>query len=160
MNETLLYIEEDLNVTLGNETDYKEPLTNHNPILSSLIVSIIICFVAIPICIFCYDCCKCERHNSNNTIHYNNNYDSESEYEYQIEEEDISNNKPINVNQLFIVIDMNQEKEMCCVCIEPMTKGQDIVTLNNCSHAFHKDCITPWIKLNNTCPLCRASVFT
>ena len=33
-------------------------------------------------------------------------------------------------------------------------KVSDIVTSNNCGHCFHVECINPWLKKYNKCPIC------
>ena len=49
----------------------------------------------------------------------------------------------------------------CTICQVPIKKGDKITRLpckNEVSHAFHKDCILPWLRNNNTCPNCRSEV--
>ena len=42
----------------------------------------------------------------------------------------------------------------CSICVEQLKVGDEIVRLK-CKHHFHKACIVPWFKNNNTCPNCR-----
>jgi hypothetical protein len=44
----------------------------------------------------------------------------------------------------------------CSVCMETM--GSNLLTLEKCKHNFCHDCITEWLCINNTCPLCREPV--
>lgn len=49
----------------------------------------------------------------------------------------------------------------CSICFDTIRKGQMMCRLpckNDVSHAFHKDCIEPWLKTNNTCPNCRTVI--
>ena len=58
--------------------------------------------------------------------------------------------------------DLNEKKiknidKICSICIDNYHKDNIIYELD-CSHIFHKKCFSKWIELNNTCPLCRASI--
>ncbi len=49
----------------------------------------------------------------------------------------------------------------CSICFDTIRKGQMMCRLpckNEVSHAFHKKCIEPWLKTNNTCPNCRSLI--
>lgn len=49
----------------------------------------------------------------------------------------------------------------CSICMNRMKKNDLICRLpcsDTVSHAFHKDCITPWFESNNTCPNCRSEI--
>ncbi|KAK3490572.1 uncharacterized protein B0T23DRAFT_164834 [Neurospora hispaniola] len=48
-------------------------------------------------------------------------------------------------------------KTKCVICVDEMTLG-DKATLLPCNHFFHGECVTPWLKVHNTCPVCRRSV--
>ncbi|XP_061337986.1 uncharacterized protein LOC133284879 [Gastrolobium bilobum] len=43
----------------------------------------------------------------------------------------------------------------CSICLGEI--GSSAIGLP-CSHVFHRDCITKWLMLRNSCPLCRCSV--
>ncbi|CAG2183573.1 unnamed protein product [Oppiella nova] len=43
--------------------------------------------------------------------------------------------------------------DKCCVCLREFVVNQ-VVALE-CGHKFHTDCITRWLRLNNSCPVCR-----
>ena len=42
----------------------------------------------------------------------------------------------------------------CCICLSDISKGEETVLLP-CGHMFHCSCTMPWLKKNNTCPVCR-----
>lgn len=50
------------------------------------------------------------------------------------------------------------EDESCSVCIDAFERGETVLCLPECQHAFHEDCITGWLAQNTTCPNCRASL--
>lgn len=44
--------------------------------------------------------------------------------------------------------------EMCCICIEELTKGDELRILH-CKHRFHMACIDPWLQRRAACPVCK-----
>ena len=49
----------------------------------------------------------------------------------------------------------------CIICFADYEEGDKVVTLPCATqHVFHEDCITKWLKTNNTCPLCKEPVTT
>lgn len=60
--------------------------------------------------------------------------DNLSEFEYNENENNLSNN--------------------CVICQEQYSNGEKVTKLP-CEHIYHKECISNWLKLHNTCPTCR-----
>jgi len=48
------------------------------------------------------------------------------------------------------------EIESCCICISDMEPRQKTRNLQ-CNHVFHAGCIGKWLKVNKTCPVCKAA---
>ncbi|RLM74592.1 E3 ubiquitin-protein ligase ATL6-like [Panicum miliaceum] len=46
----------------------------------------------------------------------------------------------------------------CAVCLTAFEDDDDLRLLPHCSHAFHPECIDPWLQSRVTCPLCRANL--
>ena len=49
----------------------------------------------------------------------------------------------------------------CSICQEQIKKGQMMCRLpcqDTVSHAFHRECIMPWLEKNDTCPNCRSKI--
>jgi hypothetical protein len=46
----------------------------------------------------------------------------------------------------------------CSICLVFIDKTENELT--DCKHNFHKECLSTWKKINNTCPLCRKSIDT
>ncbi|NXC23115.1 RN215 protein, partial [Corythaeola cristata] len=49
------------------------------------------------------------------------------------------------------------EIDSCAVCLDQFHKSQWLRVLP-CSHEFHRDCVDPWLLLQQTCPLCKRNV--
>ncbi|XP_043096624.1 RING finger protein 215 [Puntigrus tetrazona] len=49
------------------------------------------------------------------------------------------------------------EMDSCAVCLEQYNNHQCLRVLP-CLHEFHRDCVDPWLLLQQTCPLCKRSV--
>ncbi len=49
----------------------------------------------------------------------------------------------------------------CAICQEEFQRGETFIPLP-CNeirpHKFHKDCIKPWLRNKNTCPMCRGTI--
>ena len=50
-----------------------------------------------------------------------------------------------------------EEEEVCVVCLSEMEEG-DMLRMLRCGHAFHGECVDPWLMAQQTCPLCKADV--
>ncbi len=46
------------------------------------------------------------------------------------------------------------ERDTCSICCEETEPGDEIVVLT-CAHAFHDECMTPWLRVKLECPVCR-----
>ena len=47
--------------------------------------------------------------------------------------------------------------ETCGICLDSVLLQAQVTTLP-CHHWYHKQCIEKWLCLNETCPMCRASL--
>jgi hypothetical protein len=50
-----------------------------------------------------------------------------------------------------------ENESQCTTCMDQFTLGEEVGELA-CHHIFHPDCIIPWLRQHNTCPICRASI--
>jgi len=54
---------------------------------------------------------------------------------------------------------LQQKDTHCAICLEPWncadTKRDSKVLVLSCTHTFHKDCLLQWLKVQQTCPVCR-----
>lgn len=51
----------------------------------------------------------------------------------------------------------DNENDNCSICLENFKKKDKIITLD-CGHYYHDECITNWLKKDETCPLCRENL--
>ncbi|KAM0874322.1 hypothetical protein ACQ4PT_037484 [Festuca glaucescens] len=45
----------------------------------------------------------------------------------------------------------------CPVCLGAVEEGETVRELPSCRHAFHARCVDAWLRLQPTCPVCRAT---
>ena len=61
----------------------------------------------------------------------------------------------IESNLYSSITETNKEVEdKCCICLTEF-KNDDKVSILNCKHLFHCDCITEWSTYKINCPVCR-----
>jgi len=49
---------------------------------------------------------------------------------------------------------VQEENKSCSICILDFEK-EDKISITNCNHIFHTECITEWGKYKTECPICR-----
>ncbi|PRQ16408.1 putative aminoacyltransferase, E1 ubiquitin-activating enzyme [Rosa chinensis] len=55
--------------------------------------------------------------------------------------------------------DVENGNALCAVCKDDITLGEQGKKLP-CAHRYHGDCIVPWLRIRNTCPVCRYELRT
>ncbi len=64
--------------------------------------------------------------------------------------------EPVQLPEFTLDADVGE----CTICQENMKAGDTVRWLpcqETLNHAFHKDCIDPWIKDHSSCPTCRGT---
>lgn len=56
-----------------------------------------------------------------------------------------------------MLIDKNETDKNCCICLSDF-KSDDNVSVLNCKHLFHHDCIVEWSMYKINCPVCRENL--
>jgi hypothetical protein len=57
------------------------------------------------------------------------------------------------------VVDLTTTCTTCSICIDEFEVGERLTLLPRCQHAFHRDCIMPWLlERQGRCPLCKTHV--
>ncbi|XP_021897458.1 probable E3 ubiquitin-protein ligase RHG1A [Carica papaya] len=97
----------------------------------------------------------------NNLIHISDSDDDDDDDDYEDEEDEmgyIDNGlaEPIILDNLSLRTyhSAPSEAEICCICQDNYEEGNEVGKLN-CEHEFHSNCITKWLVMNNTCPICK-----
>ena len=59
------------------------------------------------------------------------------------------------VHNPFIFLEMTdiENNDECTICLSNDSENEWVKL--NCQHIFHRACITEWLSINNTCPICR-----
>ena len=56
---------------------------------------------------------------------------------------------------VFDVINSNQIKNICSICLDNNIKNENVYQCNRCNYQFHSDCLEKWIEYKRSCPNCR-----
>ncbi|XP_074288133.1 E3 ubiquitin-protein ligase RING1-like [Silene latifolia] len=49
---------------------------------------------------------------------------------------------------------VNSESNSCAVCMTEFELNSEVKQMP-CKHLYHPECILPWLKMHNSCPVCR-----
>uniref|UniRef100_A0A914Z000 RING-type domain-containing protein n=1 Tax=Panagrolaimus superbus TaxID=310955 RepID=A0A914Z000_9BILA len=70
----------------------------------------------------------------------------------RISEEDLQHLPRSKVTQAHV-----DNEAQCTTCMDQFNLNEEVGELG-CHHIFHPDCIIPWLRSHNTCPVCRQQV--
>jgi hypothetical protein len=70
----------------------------------------------------------------------------------RISEEDLQHLPRSKVSQQHV-----DNESQCTTCMDQFNLNEEVGELG-CHHIFHPDCIIPWLRSHNTCPVCRATI--
>lgn len=70
----------------------------------------------------------------------------------------IPENVPIDLPvTIYGNIDLENKTDICPICIDDFENESSVILLT-CKHIFHKNCINSWLRIKNSCPMCKISV--
>ncbi|KAK4799688.1 hypothetical protein SAY86_025053 [Trapa natans] len=52
---------------------------------------------------------------------------------------------------------VERKSQDCSICLESFMEGDKLICLP-CNHAFHSDCLDPWVQTCGNCPYCRKCI--
>lgn len=50
-----------------------------------------------------------------------------------------------------------QDDDKCAICLAEYEEGDSVKRLP-CTHLFHSECVSKWLKVNKICPCCKQSI--
>eukprot|EP01135_Chromosphaera_perkinsii_P004116 Nk52_evm23s270 gene=Nk52_evmTU23s270 len=53
--------------------------------------------------------------------------------------------------------DQSTENTSCSICMQGYQDNEKLTTLP-CTHCFHRECVSKWLKVNASCPVCRINI--
>lgn len=80
-----------------------------------------------------------------------NTFDS-SANTHRISDEDLQHLPRSKVTQNHV-----DNEAQCTTCMDQFNLNEEVGELA-CHHIFHPDCIIPWLRNHNTCPICRHEI--
>lgn len=59
----------------------------------------------------------------------------------------------------FVNFNPTNDPNVCSICLEPYKENEEICWSKNenCTHAFHLDCMVNWLMDHDECPICRSA---
>ena len=80
------------------------------------------------------------------------------EYATRLSESNIQPRKNENIRLLKEPICNSTKTDTACsICFEDIKKTE-LIQLLNCTHFFHHNCLSNWVKIKNECPICRHKI--
>lgn len=71
----------------------------------------------------------------------------------------VSQRRLAEIPKVTVTTEHTSTNTQCSVCFDEFqVNTSDVVRKLPCNHLFHEKCIFPWLRINGTCPVCRASL--
>lgn len=59
-----------------------------------------------------------------------------------------------NIDEIPVSSDIIDNNSECCICLSQYSKS-DTISILECGHFYHTDCIKKWYCKSTSCPICR-----
>lgn len=70
----------------------------------------------------------------------------------------VSQRRLAEIAKIAITQEHVSSNTQCSVCFDEFLLQESEIRQLPCNHLFHEKCIFPWLRINGTCPVCRASL--
>jgi len=79
-----------------------------------------------------------------------------------LQKKDQEKEKEKEKEEWFVTMGTDGTTKSCAVCQSEFGHGDEILRMPcpGFRHAFHSECIMPWLKMRNSCPICRYELKT
>lgn len=77
------------------------------------------------------------------------------EFEHEKKQVNLTSLESNSISMAELVL--HPDDSECCICLFKYVDGAELCTLP-CNHHFHHKCITKWLRINATCPLCKFNI--
>ena len=68
------------------------------------------------------------------------------------------NTEEIGVLERRVVEYERDADDACSICFEVMVRKEKVLTLPECGHVFHSECLFEWVRRKAVCPYCRNNI--
>lgn len=68
---------------------------------------------------------------------------------------DLESNTPSETDEAGFTCGESGEGAGCAICLDHFHSGDTVCESTQCSHRFHVECMTDWLKKHHDCPVCR-----
>ena len=95
--------------------------------------------------------------------YYNESSDSSDTSEEDSEDEKTLTAKDYDVWMPLVVFNTPEkvkivQDELCSICLDHLLNNTPVRKIKLCKHLFHDECLTDWLKVNETCPNCKENL--
>ncbi|CAO2813325.1 unnamed protein product [Amaranthus hypochondriacus] len=108
---------------------------------------------------------ECEHEHEHEDVNVHVHVHEDQDEVLKMTEEDRKMIENVLIDNRVKSVEKNRKKinEICLICqdkfdVESDNNNADDVIILGCHHAFHQNCLIPWVYQENTCPLCRYQI--
>lgn len=103
-----------------------------------------------------------QENSSNHILNMIDNFFDEHQLDLALQESFEEHNTLVKNNNISLKTEplniVENTTTMCCICLDTVKDTDTAFKCPKCDDIVHYDCMNEWIKMNNSCPICRQEI--